>query len=356
MRKHTKQISVGDVKIGGGAPISVQSMTNTDTRDVNKTVRQIHALTEAGCQIIRVAVPDMEAAEAVRSIKSQISIPLVCDIHFDYRLALTCIESGVDKVRINPGNIGSLDRVKQVVDACKGRGIPIRIGVNGGSLERQLVEKYGSPTPEAMVESAMGHIRLLEDVGFDNILISLKASDVPNTVAAYRLMSETVDYPLHVGITETGTRKLGIIKSAAGIGGLLAMGIGDTVRVSLTDDPVYEVEAAYDILKAVGAYKDCVQFVSCPTCGRTRIDIIRIAAEVERRLSHIRVPMKVAVMGCAVNGPGEARDADIGLAGGDGVGLIFSHGEILKKVPESQLIDTFVELAENIAKEKGRVS
>ncbi len=356
MRKHTKQISVGDVKIGGGAPVSVQSMTNTDTRDVNKTVRQIHELTEAGCQIIRVAVPDMEAAEAVRSIKSQISIPLVADIHFDYRLALTCIESGVDKVRINPGNIGSLDRVKQVADACRNRGIPIRIGVNGGSLERQLIEKYGSPTPEAMVESAMGHIRLLENVGFDNILISLKASDVPNTVAAYRLMSETVDYPLHVGITETGTRKLGIIKSAAGIGGLLAMGIGDTVRVSLTDDPIYEVEAAYDILKAVGAYTDCVQFVSCPTCGRTRIDIIRIAAEVEKRLSHIRTPMKVAVMGCAVNGPGEARDADIGLAGGDGVGLIFSHGQILKKVPESELIDTFVELAENIAKEKGRVS
>ncbi len=356
MRKHTKQILVGDVKIGGGASVSVQSMANTDTRDVSATVRQIHALTEAGCQIIRVAVPDAQSAEAIKSIKSQISIPLVADIHFDYRLALTCIESGIDKVRINPGNIGSLDRVKQVADACRRRGIPIRIGVNGGSLERNLIEKYGSPTPQAMVESALGHIRLLEDVDFDNICISLKASDVPNTIAAYRLMSETVDYPLHVGITETGTKKLGIIKSAAGIGGLLAMGIGDTVRVSLTDDPIYEVQAAYDILKAVGAYTDCVQFVSCPTCGRTKIDIIRIAAEVERRLAHIRTPMKVAVMGCAVNGPGEARDADIGLAGGDGVGLIFSHGEILKKVPEAELVDTFVELAENIAKEKGRVS
>ncbi|MBQ4354553.1 MAG: flavodoxin-dependent (E)-4-hydroxy-3-methylbut-2-enyl-diphosphate synthase [Clostridia bacterium] len=352
MRKYTHQIQVGNVSVGGNAPISVQSMCNTDTRDVDATVRQIDALTEAGCQIIRVAVPDRQAAEAVRDIKTRIRIPLVADIHFDYRLALTCIESGIDKIRINPGNIGDRDRVRQVVDACKARRIPIRIGVNGGSLERPLIEKYGAPTPEAMVDSALGHVTILEELDFDDICISLKASDVPNTIAAYRLMSEAREYPLHVGITETGTRKMGIIKSAAGIGGLVAMGIGDTIRVSLTDDPLYEVEAAYDILKAVGAYKNCVQFVSCPTCGRTKIDIIRIAAEVEQRLSHIRVPMKVAVMGCAVNGPGEARDADVGLAGGDGVGLIFSHGEILKKVPEAELVDTFVALAEHIAKEK----
>ena len=352
MRKFTKQIMVGDVPVGGNAPISVQSMCNTDTRDIDATVRQIDALTEAGCRIIRVAVPDAEAAEAIRSIKSRIRIPLVADIHFDYRLALTCIANGIDKVRLNPGNIGDRDRVIQVVEACKARRIPIRIGVNGGSLERPLIAKYGAPTPQAMVESALGHISILEDLDFDDICISLKASDVPNTIEAYRLMSETRNYPLHVGVTETGTRKMGIIKSAAGIGGLVAMGIGDTIRVSLTDDPVTEVEAGYDILKAVGAYRDCVQFVSCPTCGRTRIDIIRIAAEVEKRLAHIRVPMKVAVMGCVVNGPGEARDADVGLAGGDGEGLIFSHGEILRKVPEAELVDTFVAIAEQIAKEK----
>ena len=355
MKDLTRSIQVGAVKIGGGAPISVQSMCNTDTRDIAATVRQIDALTEAGCQIIRVAVPDQQAADAIAAIKQHIRIPLVADIHFDYRLALTCIKNGIDKVRINPGNIGDTQRVRQVVEACKERKIPIRIGVNGGSLERPLLEKYGAPTPQAMVESALHHIAILEALDFEDICISLKASDVPRTIEAYRLMREKRNYPLHVGITEAGTRKMGILKSAAGIGGLLAMGIGDTIRVSLTDDPVYEVEAGYDILKAIGAYTNCVQLVSCPTCGRTKIDIVRIAAEAETRLSQIRVPLKVAIMGCAVNGPGEARDADIGLAGGDGVGLLFCHGKIVKKVPEEELLDTFVEMAYAIAKEKEQV-
>lgn len=344
----TKQINVGGVLVGGGAPVSIQSMTNTRTDDVSATVEQIKRLQTAGCQIIRVAVPDLAAARAVGAIREQISIPLVVDIHFDYKLALECVAAGCDAVRINPGNIGGEDRVKAVAQACKVKGLPIRIGVNGGSLEKPLLAKYGGITPEALVESAFGHIRLLEKYDFDDICVSLKSSSVPVTMAAYRLMSEKSNYPLHLGVTETGTVRMGTLKSAIGIGGLLALGIGDTMRVSLSADPVEEVLAARDILKAVGLRRDGPDLISCPTCGRTRIDLISLASEVEERLKKVDKPITVAVMGCAVNGPGEASAADVGIAGGNGEGLLFRKGEIVKKVPQDCLVDELFAMIEQL--------
>ena len=344
----TRQIFVGGVPIGGGAPVTIQSMTNTRTDDVAATVAQIRRLAAAGCQIVRVAVPDLAAAKAVGAIKEQIDIPLVVDIHFDYKLALECVAAGCDKVRINPGNIGGEDRVRQVADACRQKGIPIRIGVNGGSLEKPILAKYGGVTPEALVESAFGHIRLLEKFDFTDICVSLKSSSVPVTMAAYRLMREKSDYPLHLGVTETGTPRMGVLKSAVGIGGLLALGIGDTIRVSLSADPVEEVYAARDILKAAGVRKDGPELVACPTCGRTRIDLIGLANEVEERLKSVDKPITVAVMGCAVNGPGEASAADVGIAGGVGEGLLFRKGEIVKKVPQEALVDELFALIEEL--------
>ena len=344
----TRQIFVGGVPMGGGAPVTIQSMTNTRTDDVAATVAQIRRLAAAGCQIVRVAVPDLAVAKAVGAIKEQIDIPLVVDIHFDYKLALECVAAGCDKVRINPGNIGGEDRVRQVADACRRKGIPIRIGVNGGSLEKPILAKYGGVTPEALVESAFGHIRLLEKFDFTDICVSLKSSSVPVTMAAYRLMSEKSDYPLHLGVTETGTPRMGILKSAVGIGGLLALGIGDTMRVSLSADPVEEVYAARDILKAAGVRKDGPELVACPTCGRTRIDLIGLANEVEERLKSVDKPITVAVMGCAVNGPGEASAADVGIAGGVGEGLLFRKGEIVKKVPQESLVDELFALIEEL--------
>lgn len=344
-RRKTRQIAIGNVKIGGGAPISVQSMTNTKTTDTEATVAQIRALQDAGCDIVRLAVPDMAAAENIANIKEQVNIPLVADIHFDYRLALKAIEQGIDALRINPGNIGDEERVKAVVTAAKAKHIPIRIGVNAGSLDKKLLAKYGKVTAEALVESAMEHVRILEKLDFHDIKISLKAHDVPLTIEAYRLMSQTVDYPLHLGITEAGTVNTGIIKSAVGIGALLAEGIGDTFRISLTGDPVNEVKVANEILKALGLKEYGPTLISCPTCGRCNIDLPNIAAKVEKRLDGIKKPVKVAVMGCVVNGPGEARDADIGIAGGKGEGLLFRKGEIIGKVPEDKLVDAlFAEL------------
>lgn len=343
MNKKTKKtISVGSVKIGGGNKISVQSMTNTDTRDVQKTVLQINELAAAGCDIVRVAVPDEEAAIAVGKIKSRIDIPLVCDIHFDYRLALLCMEGGVDKVRINPGNIGDKNKIRAVCDMAKSKNIPIRIGVNGGSLEKRILEKYGAPTAQALVESALGHVKLLEECGFYDIALSLKASDVPTMIEAYRLAHEACDYPLHLGVTEAGTYESGIVKSSVGIGALLADGIGDTIRVSLTENPVREVYAGIEILKALGLRKSGVTFVSCPTCGRCRINLIEIAGKVYELVKNIDKDIKIAVMGCAVNGPGEARDADIGIAGGNGEGLIFKKGEIVKKVKQEDIVSALM--------------
>lgn len=344
-RRKTRQIAIGNVKIGGGAPISVQSMTNTKTTDTEATVAQIKALQDAGCDIVRLAVPDMTAAENIANIKVQVNIPLVADIHFDYRLALKAIEQGIDALRINPGNIGDEERVKAVVTAAKAKHIPIRIGVNAGSLDKKLLAKYGKVTAKALVESAMEHVRILEKLDFHDIKISLKAHDVPLTIEAYRLISQTVDYPLHLGITEAGTVNTGIIKSAVGIGALLAEGIGDTFRISLTGDPVNEVKVANEILKALGLKEYGPTLISCPTCGRCNIDLPSIAAKVEKRLDGIKKPVKVAVMGCVVNGPGEARDADIGIAGGKGEGLLFRKGEIIGKVPEDKLVDAlFAEL------------
>jgi len=339
---------VGNVPVGGGAPVSIQSMCNTRTDDVAATVEQIRRLSAAGCQIIRVAVPDMDAARAVGAIKEQIDIPLVVDIHFDYKLALEAIAAGADKVRINPGNIGGEDRVKAVADACRLRNIPIRIGVNGGSLEKSLLAKYGGVCPEAMVESAFEHVRLLNQFDFDDICISLKSSSVPMTMKAYQLMRMKSEYPLHIGVTEAGTVRMGTLKSAVGIGGLLAMGIGDTMRVSLSADPVEEVYAARDILKAAGIRKEGAELVSCPTCGRTRIDLIGLANEVERRLANVDKPITVAVMGCVVNGPGEASAADCGIAGGIGEGLLFKKGQIVKKVPQEQLVDELFALIDTL--------
>ena len=344
----SKQIKVGSVLVGGGAPVSIQSMTNTRTDDVAATLAQIRALATAGCEIVRVAVPDMEAAKAVGKLKEESPLPIVVDIHFDYRLALEAIAAGADKVRINPGNIGGEDRVKAVADACRLRGIPIRIGVNGGSLEKTLLAKYGGVCPEAMVESAFGHIRLLEKFDFDDICVSLKSSSVPMTMKAYQLMHEQSNYPLHIGVTEAGTVKMGTLKSAVGIGGLLALGIGDTMRVSLSADPVEEIVAARDILKAAGVRKEGAELVSCPTCGRTRIDLIALANEVEERLKGVSKDITVAVMGCVVNGPGEASAADCGIAGGIGEGLLFQKGQIVKKVPQEQLVEELFALIDTL--------
>lgn len=343
----TKKINIGGVAVGGGAPVSIQSMTNIKTKDIEKTAEQINELSANGCEIIRVAVPDMESAVAISGIKDRISIPLVADIHFDYKLALECIKRGADKIRINPGNIGSKERVRKVAEAAGEKGIPIRIGVNGGSLEPHILKKYGRPTPEGMVESALYHIKLLEDCGFYDIAVSLKASDVKTTVEAYRLMSKKSDYPLHLGVTEAGTVWGGTIRSAMGIGALLLDGIGDTIRVSLTADPIEEVIAAKEILRSAGLRESGVRVVSCPTCARCQINMIPIAEKVTKAVEKYKKPMKVAVMGCAVNGPGEAKDADIGVAGGNGCGLIFKKGEILRRVPEDKI---FAELMLEIEK------
>ena len=342
---------MGDVKIGGGAPVVVQSMTNTDTRDVEATVRQIERLAEAGCEVVRCAVLNQDAAAALGEIKKRVSLPLVADIHFDHRLALTALKAGVDGLRINPGNIGEKKKVVELVKAAKARRVPIRIGVNSGSLEKKLLEKYGRPTPEALVESALGHIKILEDLDFTDIKVSIKASDVPTTIDAYRLMSKTAKYPLHIGVTEAGTLFSGTVKSAVGLGILLYEGIGDTVRVSLTADPVEEVRVAWEMLKALKLRQRGVNIISCPTCGRTQIDVIGLALEVEKRLMHIRKPLDVAVMGCIVNGPGEAKHSDVGIAGGKGRGILFRHGKVVKRLSEAELADALVAEVEEVAKE-----
>ncbi len=347
-RKNTKVVKAGNVLIGGNNPVVIQSMCNTDTHDIVSTVKQIKELEEAGCEMVRVAVIDMDAAKCIGKIKEQINIPLVADIHFDYRLALEAINQGIDKIRINPGNIGSREKVQLVADKAKEKGIPIRIGVNSGSLQKDLLKKFGHVTPEAMVESALSHVKILEDCDFRDIVISIKSSNVPFSIEAYRLLSQAVDYPLHLGITEAGTVYSGTIKSAVGIGSILSMGIGDTIRVSLTGNPVDEIKAAKEILKSLELRKFGVELISCPTCGRTQIDLINLAGEVEKRCANINKDIKVAVMGCAVNGPGEAREADIGIAGGHGEGLIFKKGEILKKVPEDELLNTLMEEIEKL--------
>ncbi|AAR34833.1 flavodoxin-dependent (E)-4-hydroxy-3-methylbut-2-enyl-diphosphate synthase [Geobacter sulfurreducens] len=352
MKAKTRQIRVGNVPVGGDAPCSVQSMCNTDTRDAGATLDQINALAAAGCEIVRCAVPDMAAAEALGAIKRQSPIPVIADIHFDYKLALKVLEGGIDGLRLNPGNIGERWKVEEVVAAARERLVPIRIGVNAGSLEKELLQKYGHPTAEAMVESALGHVRILEELGYDQIKISLKASDVPKTVAAYRLLAQRIDYPLHIGITEAGTMFSGTIKSAVGLGILLADGIGDTLRVSLTGDPVDEVRVGFEILKALNLRQKGINLVSCPTCGRCQINLIGVAEEVEKRLAGIDAHLTVAVMGCVVNGPGEAREADVGIAGGRGEGLLFRNGEIVRKVPEADMADALIAEVEKILAEK----
>lgn len=339
----TRQVRVGNVPVGGGAPVSIQSMCTTPTHEIEATAEQICRLKAAGCDIVRVAVPDIAAAKAIGALRERVALPIVADIHFDYRLALEAAAAGADKIRINPGNIGGEDRIKAVADACRAKNIPIRIGVNGGSLEKPLLQKYGGVSPEALVESAMNQISLLNRFDFDDIVISLKSSSVPVTIAAYRLMAERSEYPLHLGVTESGTPAMGIIKSAMGIGGLLCLGIGDTLRVSLTADPVEEVIAAKKILQAAGLRKEGAEVISCPTCGRTRINLVALAEEAERRLSGCRLPITVAVMGCAVNGPGEAAAADVGIAGGDGTGIVFRKGRIVKKVPQEHLMEALME-------------
>ena len=351
-RRNSRQLKLGNIFIGGTAPISVQSMTNTKTEDVAATVNQIKELTALGCDLIRCAVPDLRAAQALSAIKEQISIPLIADIHFDYKLALEAIAAGVDGLRLNPGNIGGKDEISQVISKASDRNIPIRIGVNAGSLPKDILLKYGHPTPEALVEAAWRHIRILEEYDYRNIKISLKAHDVPLTIAAYRLMAAQCDYPLHVGITEAGTVNSGIIKSAVGIGALLAEGIGDTIRVSLTGDPANEVRVAYQILKALGLREYGPTLISCPTCGRTQIQLEKLALEVEKRLENIKEPITVAVMGCVVNGPGEAREADIGIAGGISEGLIFKKGKIIKKVREEEIIDILFAEIDKILSER----
>ena len=336
-RRKTKEVKIGNIAIGGQNPIAVQSMLNKPALDIDGNVKQAKELENAGCQIVRLTVPKIEAIKTVNAVKNAISIPLVADIHFDYKLALESVAAGIDKIRINPGNIGSDDKVKAVADACRAHGVPIRIGVNSGSLEKEILAKYGSPTPEAMAESAMYHISLLEKYDFDDIVVSVKSSDVQRMVKAYRLIAERCSYPLHLGVTEAGTHNMALVKSSVGIGSLLLDGIGDTIRVSMTDDPVNEVKSGYDILKATGIKKDCVSIISCPTCGRTQIDLIKLANEVEDALRNCNKSIKVAVMGCIVNGPGEAREADIGVAGGDGCGLIFKNGEVLRKVSENEI-------------------
>ena len=344
----SKQIHVGSVPVGGGADIAIQSMCNTRTEDVAATVAQILRLEEAGCDIIRVAVPDMAAAQAVGRIRRAIHIPLVADIHFDYKLALECVRQGIDKIRINPGNIGGEDRVRAVVEACGARSIPIRIGVNGGSLEPRLLEKYGHPTPEALRDSALYHASLLEKYDFTDIVLSMKSSHVPTMVRAYQLASQACDYPLHLGVTEAGTERMGLVKSSAGIGALLLEGVGDTIRVSLTADPVREIYAAKDLLKALEIETEGIQFISCPTCGRTKIDLIGLANQVQEALRDCKKNLTVAVMGCVVNGPGEAREADIGIAGGNGEGLLFKKGQVLRKVPEERLLQELLKEIESM--------
>ncbi len=346
-RKITKQILVGNVPVGGGAPIAVQSMCNTDTRDVAKTLAQIERMRAAGCKIVRVAVVDKEAAHAIGEISEKAGVPIVADIHFDWKLAVEAAAAGAAKIRINPGNIGDDDRVHEVVRACRAKNIPIRIGVNGGSLEKNILRKYGV-SARAMTESAKQHVRILQKFDFDDICISVKASSAALTVESYRLLSSELDYPLHVGVTEAGTVRIGRLKSAIGIGSLLLDGIGDTIRVSLTDDPVLEVETAYDILHSIGLSENVPQLVSCPTCGRCMIDLIHIAKEVEERLLSVKKPIKVAVMGCVVNGPGEAREADVGMAGGKDLGILFKKGEIVKKVPMEKIVDELMKMVDEI--------
>ena len=337
-RRKSRKIKLGNTTRGGDSPVLVQSMLNVPSTNIDGSVAQAKALAAAGCQVIRFAIPDEAALDLIEPIKNAVDVPLVADIHFNYRLALGAAQRGIDKIRINPGNIGSDDRVKAVADICREKQIPIRIGVNSGSLEKHILAKYGAPTPEAMVESAMYHAALLEKFDFNDIVISIKSSNVPTMIAAYEKAAQRCDYPLHLGVTEAGTERMGIIKSAAGIGSLLCHGIGDTIRVSLTDDPVKEVFAAMDILKAIGLKNDSPYLIACPTCGRTRIDLVGLAKQVEEKLRDVHKPIKVAVMGCVVNGPGEAREADIGIAGGDGEGLLFKKGQILRKVPEDQLL------------------
>lgn len=347
-RKNTRKIKIGDIYVGGDSPITVQSMTNTDTRDIASTVSQILRLEEEGCQIIRCAVPDMEASEALAKITKQIHIPLVADIHFDYKLALSSIDNGVSALRINPGNIGSIDRVKAVEEAAKAKGVPIRIGVNSGSVEKDILLTYGKVCPEALVESALRHVAILDNLNFNDIVISLKSSNVLQMIESYRLISSKVNYPLHIGVTEAGTIWRGTIKSSIGIGTLLSEGIGDTIRVSLTGDPIDEIKVGKEILKAIGYNNEGVEFISCPTCGRTQIDLVKIAKEVEDRLQALNKHIKIAIMGCAVNGPGEAREADIGIAGGNGEGLIFKNGIIIKKVREEDLVEELIKEIENL--------
>lgn len=337
-RRKSRKIKLGNTTLGGDSPVLVQSMLNVPSTNIDGSVAQAKALAAARCQVIRFAIPDEAALDLIEPIKNAVDVPLVADIHFNYRLALGAAQRGIDKIRINPGNIGSDDRVKAVADICREKQIPIRIGVNSGSLEKHILAKYGAPTPEAMVESAMYHAALLEKFDFNDIVISIKSSNVPTMIAAYEMAAQRCDYPLHLGVTEAGTERMGIIKSAAGIGSLLCHGIGDTIRVSLTDDPVKEVFAAMDILKAIGLKNDSPYLIACPTCGRTRIDLVGLAKQVEEKLLDVHKPIKVAVMGCVVNGPGEAREADIGIAGGDGEGLLFKKGQILRKVPEDQLL------------------
>ncbi|MCK8816489.1 flavodoxin-dependent (E)-4-hydroxy-3-methylbut-2-enyl-diphosphate synthase [Natroniella sulfidigena] len=347
-RNQTRSVQIGDVEIGGTAPISVQSMTNTDTCDVKKTVAQIKRLEEAGCELVRVAIPDQIAASKVAQIKEEIEIPLIADIHFNYKLALEVLELGIDGLRINPGNIGSEEKIELVAKKALEYQVPIRVGVNAGSLEKELLQKYGHPTAEAMVESALGNIELLEKFGFEEIIISLKASDVMMTLKAYQLIAQEVDYPLHVGITEAGTIKSGTIKSAVGIGAILAQGLGDTIRVSLTGDPVEEIKVGFEILKALNLREQGVNLISCPTCGRCEIELVEIANRVEEELVDLDKSIEVAVMGCVVNGPGEAREADLGIAGGKDVGLIFKKGEVIKKVPGKDLVDQLLIEIENL--------
>jgi len=348
VRRESRAVKMGSIQIGGDAPISVQSMTNTDTRDVNETVAQIKRLEEAGCELIRVAIPDMEAASKVSQIKNQIKIPLIADIHFDYRLALEVLEQGIDGLRINPGNIGNEEKIKLVAQKALEKKVPIRVGVNAGSLEQELLKKYGHPTAEAMVESALKHVSLLERFGFYDIIISLKASNVMKTLEAYQLIAKEVDYPLHIGITEAGTIKSGTIKSAVGIGAILSQGLGDTIRVSLTGDPVEEIEVAYSILKSLDLRRGGVNIISCPTCGRTEINLVEIANQVEDKIKGLDKDIEVAIMGCVVNGPGEAREADLGIAGGKDVGLIFKKGEVIKRVPAAELVDELMKEIENL--------
>lgn len=347
-RRKSRKIKLGNTYIGGDSDVLVQSMLNIPAGDIEGSVAQAKELAAAGCQVIRFAIPNEQALDLVEPIKNAVEVPLVADIHFDYRLALGAVERGIDKIRINPGNIGDDSRVKAVADACKARNIPIRIGVNSGSLEKEILAKYGSPTPEAMVASAMYHARMLEKFDFEDIVISIKSSNVETMINAYELAAQECDYPLHLGVTEAGTERMGIIKSSIGIGSLLTRGIGDTIRVSLTDEPVKEVFAAFDILKAIGLKKDCPYLISCPTCGRTKIDLVGLAKQVEDRLRDCKKPIKVAVMGCIVNGPGEAKEADIGIAGGDGNGLIFKKGEILRKVDEKDLLEELMKEIEKL--------